>query len=55
MNETDAAQVLRQHILECGALMPIEWIRQNGDGSDFQKAMSLAIQLLDQGGGATHD
>ena len=33
-------------MMQCGALMPIEWIRQNGEDSEFQQAMRMAMDLL---------
>ena len=46
MTNTEAIQVLTQHVRECGMLMPMDWVLSNGDDSDFMKAMELSIKAL---------
>ena len=46
MTHKEAAEELVRHLFQCSALMPIEWIRQNGEGSRFQQAMRIALDAL---------
>lgn len=43
-----AAQKLSFHLMQCGMLMPMEWIRENGDGSELQEAFMMAIDSLNK-------
>lgn len=43
-----AAQKLSFHLMQCGMLMPIEWIRENGEGSELQEAFRMAIDSLNK-------
>ena len=46
MTREEAAKKLSLHLMQCGMLMPFEWIKANGDGSDFQEAFRMAISAL---------
>ncbi len=46
MNREEAAKVLSFHMMQCGALMPIEWVRENGPGSELMQAMRMALDSL---------
>jgi hypothetical protein len=48
MTSAEAIQVLTRHVRECGMLMPIDWIRTNGDDSPFMEAIMLAIKALEE-------
>lgn len=43
-----AAQKLSFHLMQCGMLMPMEWTRENGDGSELQEAFMMAIDSLNK-------
>lgn len=49
MTNTEAIQVLTRHVRECGMLMPMDWVRINGDDSPFIEAIMLAIKALKEG------
>lgn len=49
MTNEEAAKTLSLHMMQCGALMPIEWVRKNGEGSKLQQAMRMALDALDRG------
>lgn len=44
----EAARKLSLHLMQCGMLMPIEWIRENGEGSELQEAFRMAIDNLNK-------
>lgn len=46
MKLEDAARRLTLHLMQCGMLMPIEWIRENGEGSELQEAFRIALDAL---------
>lgn len=46
MKPGDAAKKLSFHLMQCGMLMPIEWIRENGEGSELQEAFRMALDAL---------
>mgnify|MGYP003292405293 CR=1 FL=1 len=46
MSNNEAIQVLTRHVRECGMLMPMDWVRANGDDSPFMDAIMLAIKAL---------
>lgn len=48
MKPGDAAKKLSFHLMQCGMLMPIEWIRENGEGSELQEAFRMAIDNLNK-------
>lgn len=46
MTREEAIKILSRHLMQCGMLMPIEWVQKNGEGSDFMKAMEMAMDAL---------
>ena len=46
MTSAEAVAILERHLRLCGMLMPIEWVKGNGDGSDFQIAYGMALDAL---------
>ena len=46
MSNEEAATVLTMHLMQLGQLMPEEWLRQNGEGSEFMEAYSIALDAL---------
>lgn len=44
----EAARKLSLHLMQCGMLMPMEWIRENGDGGELQEAFMMAIDSLNK-------
>lgn len=46
MTNMEAIDVLAKHVRECGMLMPIEWVRKNGEGSPFMEAVMMAVDAL---------
>lgn len=48
MSNEEAIKVLALHLMQCGMLMPIEWVRKNGRGSEFDTAIRMAIDALKQ-------
>lgn len=48
MTDEEAIKTLSLHLMQCGALMPIEWVRQNGEGSKLQQAMRMALDALER-------
>lgn len=46
MTNTEAIKILSFHLMQCGMLMPIEWVQQNGEGSKLMEAFQLAISAL---------
>lgn len=46
MTNTEAIKILSAHLMQCGMLMPIEWVQQNGEGSKLMDAFQLAISAL---------
>ena len=49
MKPEDAAKKLSFHLMQCGALMPMDWIRENGEGSELQQAFRMALDALRDG------
>jgi hypothetical protein len=49
MTKEEALRELSKHLMQCGALMPIEWVRQNGEGSRFMVAYQMAMTALKAG------
>lgn len=47
MKPEDAAKKLSFHLMQCGMMMPIEWIIENGEGSELQQAFRIALDALD--------
>lgn len=46
MSNDKAREILYSHIRQCGMLMPKDWIQKNGEGSDFHKAIGVALDAL---------
>lgn len=46
MTRKEAAIRLSLHLLQCSMLMPIEWIEENSNGSEFMKAFRMALDAL---------
>lgn len=46
MKPEDAAKKLSFHLMQCGMMMPMEWIRENGEGSELQQAFRMAFDAL---------
>lgn len=46
MSKDDALRVLSLHLMQCGSLMPMDWIQKNGDGSEFMTAYEMAMEAL---------
>ena len=46
MTKDHALLVLTQHIIECGMLMPMDWLKTHGDGSEFMEAYNMAMDAL---------
>ncbi len=49
MTREEALRELQLHLMQCGALMPIEWVRKNGEGSRFMTAYQMAMEALKEG------
>ena len=47
MKPEDAAKKLSFHLMQCGMMMPIKWIIENGEGSELQQAFRIALDALD--------
>lgn len=47
MKPEDAAKKLSFHLMQCGMMMPIEWVRENGEGSELQEAFRIALDALE--------
>ena len=46
MTREQAITKLALHLMQCGMLMPIEWIDKNGEGSDTMLAFNMAMEAL---------
>ena len=46
MTREEAALKLSGHLMQCGMLMPIEWLEKNGEGSELFEAFQMAIAAL---------
>jgi len=46
MTGEEATRVLSMHLMQCGMLMPIEWVQKNGEGSKLHEAMRMALDSL---------
>ncbi len=51
MTREQAITTLALHLMQCGMLMPIEWIDKNGEGSDTMLAFNVAMEALRGQGG----
>lgn len=48
MTYDKAIVTLALHLIQCGMLMPIEWIEKNGEGSDTMEAFKMAVEALEK-------
>lgn len=48
MTSREAVHVICMHMAQRGALMPIEWVEENGVGSRLQEAMVMAVAALNR-------
>ena len=46
MTREEAAMKLSMHLMQCGMLMPIEWVEKNGEGSELSEVFRMAIAAL---------
>lgn len=46
MNIDEALRELSMHLMQCGALMPIDWVTTHGEGSQFMDAYKMAMDAL---------
>ena len=46
MKNDKAIKILARHLMQCGALMPIDWVQKNGEGSEFMQAYDMAMDAL---------
>ena len=46
MTRDEAAMKLTTHLMQCGMMMPIEWLEKNGEGSELFEAFQMAIAAL---------
>lgn len=49
MTKEEAKLVLLCHIRQCGAMMPIAWVRSHGEGSETMEAFRMAMDALSEG------
>lgn len=48
MTREEARNILLMHIGQCGALMPIDWVRSHGEGSETMEAFRMAMDALSE-------
>lgn len=48
MTKEEAKLVLSRHLMQCGALMPIDWVRSHGEGSETMEAFRMAMDALSE-------
>lgn len=46
MTVDEALRELSMHLIQCGALMPIDWLSTHGEGSRFMEAYGMALDAL---------
>lgn len=46
MTRSEANMILSLHLMQCGMLMPIEWVQKNGEDSEFMQAYQMARDAL---------
>ena len=46
MQKDEAIKILARHLMQCGMMMPIEWVQKNGGGSEFMQAYEMALNAL---------
>lgn len=46
MTNDEILKELSAHVMQCGALMPIDWVTAHGEGSRFMEAYAEAVRLV---------
>ena len=46
MKIDEALKELSMHLMQCGALMPIDWVNTHGEGSRLMEAFEMAMDAL---------
>ena len=46
MTRSEANKILSLHLMQCGMMMPVGWLNNHGEGSDFMKAYEMAMDSL---------
>lgn len=46
MQKDEAIKILARHLMQCGMMMPIEWVQNNSEGSEFMQAYQMAMDAL---------
>ena len=46
MTKDEAIKILSLHLMQCGMMMPVGWLNNHGEGSDFLKAYEMAMDAL---------
>lgn len=46
MSKDEAIKILARHLMQCGMMMPIEWVQKNGEGSEFMQAYEMAMDAM---------
>lgn len=46
MDGTEAIKLLSLHLMQCGALMPIDWVTTHGEGSPLMEAFQMAFTAI---------
>lgn len=46
MTNDEILKELSAHVMQCGALMPIDWVTTHGEGSRFMEAYAEAVRLV---------
>ena len=46
MTKKEANMILSLHLMQCGAMMPVEWVQKNGKDSEFMQAYKMAMDAL---------
>lgn len=46
MTKEKASMILSLHLMQCGMMMPIEWVQKNGEDSEFMQAYKMAMDAL---------
>lgn len=48
MDRAEAIKRLSLHLMQCSVMMPFEWVKENGIGSEFMEAYKMAIAALQE-------
>lgn len=46
MTNQEANMILSLYLMQCGMMMPIEWVQKNGENSEFMQAYKMAMDAL---------